>query len=343
MSGTSSNVVPDFGDLAVVVAGDLVADRYLFGQPARLSREAPVLVLRHEKEELGAGGAANAALNLTALGARTEIVGTVARDANGRELLALLEAAGVDVSGVVTATDWLTPTKTRILGAEPGRTRHQLLRVDREPDAPPSAAVRAQVAERVRARAGEVDALLVSDYGYGLCAAELGRAAAQARSAGTRAVLDPRRSFEPFSGVSAMTPNLGELAFAVARPVEELGSPAELARAALLVLERFAPELLLVTLGNRGMALFSRDDPEGTFVRAAGAESVVDVSGAGDTAAAAFTLALAAGLDGRSAMRLANAAAGIVVMEPGAAVCPIDRLRSTLPAAPHPLARALVR
>jgi len=335
-----TSIVPDFSALRVAVVGDLVADHYLYGEPTRLSREAPVMVLRHRGEELGAGGAANAARNLRSLGAQVRALGVVARDKNGRELRALLERDGIDVEGVLAVEDWLTPTKTRVLGADPGRTPQHVLRIDREPDGAPSESVRARMAEQLLDLAGEVDAVLLSDYGYGLLDAALAEAARGLRAAGAVVVLDPRRRFEPFHGLSAITPNLGELALAARVAPDELengadlGNGATIAHAAEAVLARVAPELLLVTLGNRGMQLFARGAPA-LAVPAAGSEAV-DVSGAGDTAAAAFTLALAAGLDGAHAMRLANAAAGVVVMEPGAAACRLDRLRSALASAPWP-------
>jgi len=330
------NVVPDFTALRVAVVGDLIADHYLYARPTRLSREAPVMVLRHAGEEFGAGGAANVARNLWALGARTMLLGAVAKDANGRELLRLLETEEIDVSGVRLVDEWVTPTKTRILGAEPGRTMHQVLRIDREPSGPLAAEVRGSIAETIESLAGRVDAVLVSDYGYGLAGDEVGRAVKTVRDAGAVVVLDPRASFDDFRGVSAMTPNLAELACAAGRRIEDLGTQGDVSRAANEVLLRYGPEWLLVTMGNRGMALYSREHPEGTAVRAAGSELVIDVTGAGDTAAAAFSLALAAGLDGPRCMRLANAAAGVVVMESGAATCSLSKLRSALPLAPQP-------
>ncbi len=331
-----SNAVPDFSRLKVAVAGDLVADHYLSGEPTRLSREAPVMVLRYRGEEFGAGGAANAARNLRSLGAQVLCLGAVGRDRQGRDLLVILERDEIDVEGVATLPGWHTPVKTRILGAEPGRTPQQVLRIDREPESPVSADVRSALGARVRALAGRVDALLLSDYGYGLLGAELASAAAEVKAAGAVVVLDPRRVFEPFRGLSACTPNLGELAAAARRPAEELSSDADIAAAARSVLERSDPEHLLVTLGNRGMRLFSPESPHGISVPAAGNEAV-DVSGAGDTAAAAFTLALAAGLEAPAAMRLANAASGIVVMEQGTVACSLEKLRSALPLAPLPV------
>jgi rfaE bifunctional protein kinase chain/domain len=328
------NTVPDFSGLRVAVVGDLVADFYLYGEPTRLSREAPVLVLRHRREALGAGGAANAARNLAALGARVAVLGLVGRDRTGRELLERLEHDGIDVSDALARTDWQTPTKTRILGAEPGRTPQHVLRIDREPEQAPTDDARAALAGRLRARQGELDVVLGSDYGYGLLAGELAGTLRALAAAGVRTVLDPRRSFEAFAGLTAMTPNLGELALFARTGVEELGTTTALDAAARTLRQRCDLEYLLVTLGNRGMRLYSRGAEVPLEVAAAGREAV-DVSGAGDTAAAAFALGLAAGLPGTDAMRLANAAAGLVVMEPGATACSLDRLRSALPSAPR--------
>ncbi len=324
--------VPDFGGLRVAVVGDAIADHYLLARPLRLSREAPVIVMRHQGERFGAGGAANVARNVRALGARVALVGVVGRDAAGRELLRLLEPERVELAGLCASEAWSTPTKTRVLGAEPGRTPAQVLRIDREPDAPLAPELRAAVAARVRALAGTIDALLVSDYGYGLVGEELADAARAVQAEGALVVLDPRASFDPWRGLDALTPNVSELARAAGVAPEALEDDGALARAAAALRARLAPRRLLVTMGNRGMALFEDARPGGAWVGVVGASEVVDVSGAGDTAAAAFTLALAAGLDGVRAMHLANAAASVVVMESGAAVC-----------APEALARALAR
>lgn len=334
----SSSSLPDFSALRIAVVGDVIADHYLFARPVRLSREAPVIVMRHAGERVGAGGAANVARNVRSLGARASLLGVVGRDDGGRELLRLLASERIELGGLVADEGWSTPTKTRVLGSEPGRTPTQVLRIDREPDAPLAAALRAATAERVRALAGSLDALLISDYGYGLVGEELAAAAREVQAAGALVVLDPRASFRPFRGLDAMTPNLGELARATERPPECFEDLAEVVRAAQELRARNAPRWLLVTMGNRGMALFSDEHPDGSAVPVVGSSSVVDVSGAGDTAAAAFTLGLAAGLQGVAAMRLANAAASLVVMESGAAVCRPAELSALLPRAPDPLA-----
>jgi rfaE bifunctional protein kinase chain/domain len=198
--------LPDFTKLRVAVIGDLIADHWLHAQPTRLSREAPVMVLRHLSDSIGAGGAANVARNLRSLKAQVTLLGVVGRDVNGRELLRLLEGEGVDTVDVASIAGWPTPTKTRILAAEPRRNMHQVLRIDREPDGPVKKSVREKIAERVRALAGEVDALIVSDYAYGLVGPEIAVACVELARAGTIVVLDPRSDVDAFAGVTAVKP-----------------------------------------------------------------------------------------------------------------------------------------
>lgn len=333
----TKNVVPDFTSLRVAVVGDLIADHYHYTEPTRLSREAPVMVLRHQDEEMRGGGAANVARNLWALGATTRLVGAVGRDSNGRDLLDMLRGEGIDVDSVETVPGWVTPTKTRIMGADPRRTMQQLLRIDREPKAPLESAVRAKIADTLRSLAGEVDAVILSDYTYGVVGEELADAARAVKAAGATVVLDPRRNVDPFHGLTAVTPNLAELAELVGAREGDLEERAEVVAAARSLMERLSPDYLLVTLGNQGMSLFSKDlAPDGLWVEASGLGEVIDVSGAGDTAVSAFALGLAAGLEVDRAMRLSNAASGVVVMEGGTASCSLSKLRSCLPHAPRP-------
>ena len=333
---SSSFLVPDASHLRVAVVGDLIADRYHYVRPTRLSREAPVLVMRHERERIGAGGAANVARNLRALGARVRMLGVVGRDESGRELSRLLERDGVDVRGVRACTSWSTPTKTRVLAAEAGRTYQQVLRIDREEGTGFSRQVLEALIDELRGLSGQIDAVLLSDYGYGGAGSALGAAIEHLRDAGVPVLLDPRSNEVPFRGLTAMTPNTGELAAATQRAPEALDDWHELVRAADELRVRTAPRHLLVTRGNRGMALFDDEHPGGISVPPAGPDAVVDVSGAGDTAAAAFLVGLTCGLGAAKAMALANAAAGVVVMESGTAVCGPDELRVALETAPTP-------
>lgn len=323
--------VPEFGSLRVAVVGDLVADHYIFAEPTRLSREAPVMVLRHCSESIGAGGAANVARNLKALGAGVFVFGLVGRDAFGRDLLRTLEGEGVNLEGVQSQAGWCTPTKTRVLAAEARRFPQQVLRIDREPDAPASAEIQTQVAASLRARMDDLDALLVSDYEYGLVGSAVAEVAREFSAAGRIVVLDPRSCLDGFEGITAVTPNVGELASFTGTEASRLDDVKTLRGAAHALLKRVGSRYLLVTRGNLGMALFGEGiDAEGVAVAASGHGEVTDVSGAGDSAASVFALALSAGATPTDAMRLANTASGVVVMENGTAVCTRSELEAAL-------------
>lgn len=330
----SARVLPDFARLSIAVVGDAIADRYVHARPARLSREAPVPVFVETGEEVRLGGAANVAANLAALGCKTTLVAALGVDAVGRELLRGLECIGVEVRGAEGAADHRVPVKTRVLASEPHRTPQQVLRIDREPAGPHSARTLALLARELEALS--VDALLYSDYGYGDLAAF---AAADARHAarGVVRVLDPRHALPPFERLDAVTPNLEDFTRLARVELPRLSDDAAL-------LDRLAAEAsrwrearglrhALVTLGNRGMLLASESGVQ--RVHASGRDGVVDVSGAGDTAAAVFTAALALDWSAPAAMALANAAAGEVVMTSGTAPIELARLAAAWNDAPE--------
>ncbi len=327
--------VPDFSALGVAVLGDLVADHYVHAEPGRLSREAPVMVLRHRFESLGAGGAANVARNLHALGSRVSVFGGVGKDMSGRELRRTLEEDGIDCTGIACLPDWVTPTKTRILAAEARRFPQQVLRIDKEPDTAFDDERAGEIASGLSGRAAEFDALVLSDYQYGLIGPPLASLAQQFTLQDKVVVLDPRRHLESFAGITAITPNVGELAHFTGWDVGRLDDVVELRRAVSRLEELVPTRWSLVTRGNLGMALFGEGLPEeGVAVEASGHGEVTDVSGAGDSAASVFALALAAGLEPIEAMRLANTASGVVVMENGTAVCTHPQLEEALASSP---------
>ena len=232
----------------------------------------------------------------------------------------------------------MTPTKTRVLAAEARRFPQQVLRIDREPPGPLPAPSRAEIAAHLAERRAEFDALVVSDYEYGLVGEELGRVATAFASLGTTVVLDPRAGLADYTGLTALTPNVGELARFVGSDPERLDRATELRAAARELLDRARCRWLLVTRGNLGMALFGEGLPEeGVAVEASGSGEVTDVSGAGDTAAAVFASSLAAGRPPEQAMVFANAASGVVVMENGTAVCPWPELKAALATTPAPV------
>jgi len=310
------DAVEGFRGRTVVVVGDLIADEYLFGKPARISREAPVLILRFTEREVSLGGAANAAHNVHALGARVLPVGVVGRDAAGDELLGLFHASGIPTDGIVTENGRMTPVKTRINAGGYQATRQQVVRLDREPSGDLQTITEDALVTRLTALAERADAFLVSDYGYGAVTPRVfERLRTIARRSGAVVTVDSRYQLPRFTGITAATPNeaeLEQLAGGVGddeRGVEKAGRQ---------LLERLDARMLLVTRGSRGMALLERDGAT-TFIPIHGTDEIADVTGAGDTVISTFTTALAGGASPIDAATLANVSGGIVVMKRGTA------------------------
>lgn len=305
-----------FGTRTVLVVGDLMNDEYLFGKPARISREAPVLILRFTEREVLLGGAANAAHNVHALGARVVPVGVVGRDAAGDELIALFHASGIPTDGIVSEAGRTTPVKTRIMAGGYQSTRQQVVRLDREPASELMPITEDALLSRLTALGARADAILVSDYGYGSVTPRVfERVKAVARRSNAIVTVDSRYQLPRFSGVTAATPNEAELAQLTAMPVD--GERA-IEKAGRQLLERMGAGMLLVTRGSEGMALFERDGAT-TFIPIHGTDEIADVTGAGDTVISAFTLALACRATPAEAAALANVAGGLVVMKRGTA------------------------
>jgi len=260
------------GRPTVVVIGDLIIDEYLFGRPARISREAPVVILRFSEREALLGGAANAANNVHALGARVVPIGVIGRDNAGEELLALFRAAGIPTDGLVTENGRTTPVKTRIMAGGYQATRQQVVRLDREPAGEPQPVTEDALLARLAALAGPIDAIVISDYGYGTVTPRIfEQVKTIARRANAIVSVDSRYQLPRFTGVTAATPNEAELAQLTGvaaddeRTVEKAGRQ---------VLERLDARLLLVTRGSRGMALLERDGAT-TFIPISGCSEPV--------------------------------------------------------------------
>jgi D-glycero-beta-D-manno-heptose-7-phosphate kinase len=308
--------VEAFRGRTVVVVGDLIADEYLFGKPARISREAPVLILRFTEREVGLGGGANAAHNVHALGARIVPIGVVGRDAPGDELLGLFHAAGIPTDGIVTENGRPTPVKTRIMAGGYQATRQQVVRLDREPEAELQTITEDALVTRLTGLAERADAILVSDYGYGTVTPRVfERIRAIARRTGAVVSVDSRYQLPRFTGVTAATPNEAELEQLAGTAVDDERG---VEKAGRQLLERLDARFLVVTRGSRGMALLERDGSS-SFIPIHGTDEIADVTGAGDTVIATFTVALASGAAAVDAATLANMAGGIVVMKRGTA------------------------
>jgi rfaE bifunctional protein kinase chain/domain len=320
-------IVEAFRERTVVVVGDLLVDEYLFGKPARISREAPVLILRFTEREVMLGGAANAAENVHALGARVVPVGVRGADAAGDELLQLFATAGMVTDGIVAEPGRRTPIKTRIMAGGYQATRQQIVRLDREPIADVAPHTEDAVVARLASLAARADAIIVSDYGYGTVTPRVfERVQEIARQADIPLTVDSRYDLPRFVGTTAATPNEAELEQFTSMPVDDELS---VEKAGRQLLDRLAARILLVTRGSRGMVLLERDEPS-TFIPIHGTDEIADVTGAGDTVISVFTTALACGATAGHAAILANVAGGLVVMKRGTASVSGAEIRQAL-------------
>lgn len=311
-------IVHRFPDISITVLGDFVADEFVFGEIARVSREAPVLILKHRERTVVPGGGGNAVMNLAALGVNVLPVGVVGDDEPGHLLIEGLRHSNISTGGIERIKNYTTTTKTRVLAGMSHNNRQQVIRVDREPeplsDTDP---VLLNLVNAAREFATASDALLVSDYGYG---AATPRLLTFVRSNGCLenkpVTLDSRYRMLEFSGVTAATPNEPEVEEALGIRIG--ADNRRLLSAGDQLMKRMDMDSLVITRGRDGMVVFERDaEPEDISIF--GSDQVVDVTGAGDTVIAAFTASLAAGADARTAARLANLAGGVVVMKRGTA------------------------
>jgi D-glycero-beta-D-manno-heptose-7-phosphate kinase len=306
-------LVASFPRQTITVVGDFVVDEYVTGEISRVSREAPVLILRHQETEIVPGGGANAANNLVALGARVLPVGAVGDDAAGDALVDYFHKKKVNVSGLVRVRHANTTTKTRFLARWSHTARQQVLRVDREPGGPLPQSVAKRINQKARTCISKSDAVLVSDYGAGSVTPELLR-----RVGAKVSTLDSRYRLLGYrnAAFTAATPNEPELEALYHLPIGKDEKRLELL--GQRTLRALGLKALLVTRGKDGMVLFERAKPP-YKIAVYGAEDAVDVTGAGDTVIAVFTLALAAGASFVEAAHLANYGGGVVVMKRGTA------------------------
>jgi rfaE bifunctional protein kinase chain/domain len=306
-------IVESFPRLTVTALADLVADEFIFGEIARVSREAPVLILRHREQTVVPGGGANAICNLADLGVNVLPAGWVGDDQPGRLLLERLRRRRIPTGGILVLKKFSTVTKTRILAGMAHTARQQVVRVDREPQSLPPRAQQARLAAMAQKYARQSDALLLSDYGYGSATPEMLRGI---EAGGIPVTLDSRYRMTEFAGVTAATPNEPEVEAALGVKIGD--DDGALRRAGQALLKGMKLQSLVITRGRDGMAVFTRGRKP-VHIPIHGADQVADVTGAGDTVIATFTAALAAGADAEDAARLANYAGGIVVMKRGTA------------------------
>lgn len=326
MSDLIKSVTELFPGKRILIAGDLVADQFLSGSISRVSREAPVFILRHEDTETRPGGAANAAANIASLGGTPLVVGVIGSDENGRRLRESLQRAGVNCDDVLSNPAGSTTTKIRVLAGQSYSVKQQVIRIDYENQEQFSDDLTSKLIDRLADFASTADVIVVSDYGYGVVSPELfSKARELAIKFSIPLIVDSRFRLREFGGATSATPNQEE--------VEQLlGADLSDANCAKLCTD-LALESMVITCGNKGMIVVERGKGVQRFP-AIGATQPVDVTGAGDTVIAAYSLGIASGLTPVEAATIANHAGGIVVMKKGTATASAAELIGSLNAHP---------
>jgi rfaE bifunctional protein kinase chain/domain len=313
----------------VAVIGDAIADEFVYGRVARVSREAPVLILEYDTTEVVPGGAGNAANNVAAMGGSALLAAVVGRDEPGRRLLKALHRR-VNPRAVVRTARRGTTIKTRILAGGIHSAKQQVVRIDRVADGPLDRQSRDTFFRAAVSAALRSDAVLISDYGGGLVSPSIvsklrGELRRQAHA--VPILVDSRYRLLSYAGLTACTPNESEVEQALGVRINDDARVLE--RAGRQILEQTKMQAVLVTRGSRGMALFVPGEPT-VHIPIFGSDEIADVTGAGDTVMATMALALAAGATFELAARLANFAGGLVVMKRGTATVSAAELRNAV-------------
>ncbi len=309
----------------ITVIGDLMLDEFVWGKVARISPEAPVPVVEVTGESFYPGGAANVARNLREFVDRVSVIGMLGKDRSGQQLRELLDAQNIDTSNAVEDETFCTIVKTRIIALH-----QQVVRVDREKIVSPSAAQIAKIVSAVRNSVPQTDAIVFEDYGKGFVTTELvSQIAREARAAGKIVAADPNpRHLVDWHGVTVIKPNRAEALLAASIPGRDPDAvpphDVDLRRAGEALLKRWETKYVLVTLGEHGMMLFQQNEKPHYIPTKA--RQVFDVSGAGDTAVALFTLGLVCGATPIEAAEIANHGSAVVVSKLGTATVTRDEL-----------------
>ncbi|QTL96992.1 carbohydrate kinase [Iocasia frigidifontis] len=319
--------IDSFKNKKIMVIGDIIADEFIIGEPERLSREAPVIILRHRERDILPGGGANAASNIASLGGMVSLAGVIGRDRTGEDLLCVLQGQGMDINGLITSPDRPTAVKTRIIAGGNQVVKQQVARIDHFDETLISKEIENSLLDFISGEIVKYDGILISDYGLGLFTDRLKQGIVElAGSYDKFTVVDSRYDLLDYQGVSLATPNLEEAGQALDRC---LLNQNEVVEAGLELINRMQSTYLLITQGGDGMTVFTA---EGDYkhIPVANYAEVFDVTGAGDTVVGTILLALCTGLDIYQAMELANCAAGIVVRKAGVATVNPAELKEEL-------------
>ena len=322
MNNLSAHLQAHFPNKKVVIVGDIVADQFLRGTISRVSREAPVFILRHDETETLAGGAANAAVNVASLGGNVSLVGLIGKDVNGNSLLEKLESSKVNCDFVISSDKFQTTTKVRVLAGQHYAPRQQVIRIDYENQTETGEDLQSRLKENLIAASKEANAIIFSDYNYGAANGEIFEIAKKISVEKTIPLLiDSRFRLENFKGATTATPNQEE--------VEQILGKNFTDHDCAKLLDRLDLRSLLVTRGNKGMLLIEKEK-QPLEIEVVGSTEPVDVTGAGDTVIAAYALGLASGLNFADSANLANHAGSIVVMKKGTASVSLSELLESI-------------
>jgi D-glycero-beta-D-manno-heptose-7-phosphate kinase len=318
------NIVDRFAGKRIVVIGDVIADQFIYGEISRVSREAPVFILRHEHTETTPGGAGNCAANLAALGAQVALISVLGDDEPGRTLAAKLREAGVDCGGVSVSSSRRTTTKVRVLAGQIHSTRQQVIRIDYDAEPGLSDDLQEKLRADMSRAMTNAAAVIISDYNYGVADPRIAPIVRATVPKNVPVLVDSRFRLTGFSEFTSATPNEEEVAQLIGA---EPDGEAAWESAAEELRRRLGYDALLVTRGGHGMIVLQASMAP-LRIDAVGSRQPVDVTGAGDTVIATYALALAAGASFADAARLANFAGGIAVMKRGTATVSREELKS---------------
>ncbi len=316
------NIAKNFKGIKIGVVGDLIADVYVFASPERVSREAPVLIVKFEKEIVIPGSGANSAMNLCALGADVGVVGILGDDTHGAKIIDIFKENGISIDYIqIVGT---TTTKTRILVAGPGRSPQQVIRIDRDPNI--SKVKENDIINKIIELDKKVQGWLVSDYGNGVVTEKVAKTICKISKNGKPVVVDSRYNIGFFKGMKALCPNKEEAEEFLSK---KMNNKSEIIKGGREIIKNLQPEVLFITMGNKGMVVFD-DTGKTEFLPVVGPEEVTDVSGAGDTVAAAILLSLCSGADAFEAGWIATCSASVVVQKIGAATLTVQELEKSI-------------
>ncbi|MCE5300067.1 MAG: PfkB family carbohydrate kinase [Spirochaetia bacterium] len=318
-------IIDRFKNRKVMVLGDFVLDEYIYGETERISREAPVLILRHRKSVYLAGGGANPVMNIRDLGAEPIPVAVVGNDEYSEILLDMMKKKGIDTSHIIRTENYSVPLKTRVMAGSVHTVKQQIVRIDRYYEEDVDPAVEQMLIGSINRAAKNVDVILVSDYDGGIITDRAIKAVNALAKAGKKVVVDSRYGLKKYKYVATATPNETEAGPAVGH--EKYGE-----EDVELIVKKLAKVMkgtgMIVTRGSRGMIVLEKGKV--SRIPAYGTDEIVDVSGAGDTVSSIIATALACGASLVDAAFLANIGGGLVVMKRGAATVPVHELKGAL-------------